>query len=94
MLGLHVRDATAGFRAFRDTTIRKIDPSTCEASGYGFQVEMAWRTEQAGLKVVEVPIVFRDRQRGTSKMNSRIAFEAMSLVTKWGIGRLRNAGDS
>lgn len=86
MLGVGVKDATAGFRAFRDTTIRKIDPSSCQASGYGFQVEMAWRTEAAGLDIVEVPIIFRDRQKGTSKMDSRIALEAMWLVTKWGFG--------
>lgn len=88
MLGVHVADATAGFRAFRDTTLRKVDPSTCEASGYGFQVEMAWRTEQAGLTIVEVPITFRDRRYGESKMSGRIAAEAMALVTKWGFGRL------
>lgn len=89
MLGLSVKDATAGFRAFRDTTLRKIDPTSCEASGYGFQVEMAWRTEQAGLCIVEVPITFRERVRGESKMNMAIAAEAMGLVTKWGIGRIR-----
>lgn len=87
MLGTHVKDATAGFRAFRDTTIRKIDPSSGEASGYGFQVEMAWRTERAGLRIVEVPIVFRDRRYGASKMTTRIAAEAMWLVTKWGARR-------
>jgi len=87
MLGLHVADATAGFRAFRDTTLRKVDPSSCEASGYGFQVEMAWRTEQAGLTISEVPITFRDRRYGESKMSGRIAAEAMVLVTKWGFGR-------
>ena len=88
VLGMDVKDATAGFRAFRDTTLRKIDPSTCEASGYGFQVEMAWRTESAGLTIVEVPITFRERVRGESKMDSRIAFEAMWLVTKWGSRRV------
>lgn len=87
-LGLSVNDATAGFRAFRDTTIRKIDPATCEASGYGFQVEMAWRTECAGLKIVEVPITFRERVRGNSKMDFGIAREAMWLVTKWGANRI------
>ena len=86
LLGIRVKDATAGFRAFRDTTIRKTDPNTCQASGYGFQVEMAWRTESAGLDIVEVPITFRDRERGHSKMNTRIALEAMWLVTKWGFG--------
>ena len=83
-LGLNVNDATAGFRAFRDTTVRKISPETCEASGYGFQVEMAWRTEEAGLRIVEVPITFRERQRGRSKMDFSIALEAMRLVTAWG----------
>ena len=87
-LGLTVNDATAGFRAFRDTTIRKIAPETCEASGYGFQVEMAWRTERAGLRITEVPITFRERERGNSKMNPAIAAEAMWLVTKWGAKRL------
>ncbi len=87
MLGLRIKDATAGFRAFRDTTLRKIDPSTCQASGYGFQVEMAWRTEQAGLDIVEVPITFKDRVHGSSKMSTRIAIEAMALITRWGIRR-------
>lgn len=84
MLGISTKDATAGFRAFRDTTIRKLEPSTCEASGYGFQIEMAWRTEQAGLEIVEVPIVFRDRTKGDSKMDRSIALEAIRLVTAWG----------
>ena len=87
MLGISVNDATAGFRAFRDTTIRKLEPSRCEASGYGFQVEMAWRTEEAGLTITEVPITFRERERGNSKMSSRIALEAMWLVTQWGFAR-------
>ncbi|MFV1970639.1 MAG: polyprenol monophosphomannose synthase [Acidimicrobiia bacterium] len=85
MLNLTVRDATAGFRAFRDTTVRKVNPSSCQASGYGFQVEMAWRTEQAGLEIVEVPITFKDRLHGESKMNGLIAIEAIWLVTRWGI---------
>jgi dolichol-phosphate mannosyltransferase len=85
LLGLSVRDATAGFRAFRDMTLRKIDPQSCKASGYGFQVEMAWRTEQAGLEIVEVPITFRDRVFGESKMNGMIAAEAILLITRWGI---------
>jgi dolichol-phosphate mannosyltransferase len=94
MLDMTVHDATAGFRAFRDTTIRKIDPSTCQSSGYGFQVEMAWRTQQAGLRIDEVPITFRDRTKGESKMNGRIALEAMWLVTKWGIARRRRTAGS
>ncbi len=85
VLRLKVRDATAGFRAFRDTTLRKIDPSSCQATGYGFQVEMAWRTEQAGLEIIEVPITFRDRLFGESKMSGMIAVEAIILITRWGL---------
>lgn len=92
LLGIAVRDATAGFRAFRDTTIRKIDPESCKSSGYGFQVEMAWRTEQSGLEIVEVPITFRDRVAGKSKMNSVIAFEAILLITRWGMAERLSRG--
>jgi dolichol-phosphate mannosyltransferase len=88
MLGIKVKDATAGFRAFRDTTVRKLEPSTCQASGYGFQIEMVWRAEEAGLDIVEVPIVFRDRTEGVSKMDQSIAIEAIRLVTRWGFRRL------
>ena len=94
MLGIKVKDSTAGFRAFRDTTIRKLEPSTCEASGYGFQIEMAWRTEKAGLTVIEVPIIFRDRLLGESKMDRSIAIEAIALITKWGFSRLFGSGRS
>jgi dolichol-phosphate mannosyltransferase len=94
MLGISTKDATAGFRAFRDTTVRRLDPSTCQASGYGFQIEMAWRAEAAALDVVEVPITFRDRTRGSSKMDRSIAIEAMTLVTKWGMRRRFKRGSS
>jgi dolichol-phosphate mannosyltransferase len=79
---------TAGFRAFRAEALRKLDYNDCEASGYGFQVEMAWAASASGLDVCEVPIVFRDRTRGTSKMGMGIALEAMFLVTKWGFNRI------
>jgi dolichol-phosphate mannosyltransferase len=49
---------------------------------------MAWRASLAGMQITEVPITFRDRERGESKMDTRIAVEAMLLVTKWGLGRL------
>ena len=88
MLGLPVADATAGFRAFRSDALRRLPYRSAEASGYGFQVEMAWRAHQSGLRIVEVPIVFRDREMGTSKMNNDIVIEAMRLVTLWGLGRL------
>jgi len=87
MLGIDVRDATAGYRAFRVDAIRQLQPETCDSSGYAFQVEMAWRASEAGLQITEVPIRFRDREAGTSKMSSAIAIEAMRLVTHWGWNR-------
>lgn len=88
MLGIPIRDATAGFRAFRAEALRALPYRRAQASGYGFQVEMAWRAHQAGLDVREVPIVFRDREAGKSKMGPGIVAEAMWLVTVWGLGRL------
>lgn len=87
MLGIKVKDATAGYRAFRADAIRSLHPETCDASGYAFQVEMAWRASEAGLKITEIPIRFRDREAGTSKMSTSIALEAMQLVTRWGWNR-------
>lgn len=87
MLGSSTRDMTAGYRAFSAAALRRLEPASCNAAGYGFQIEMAWRASLATMKVVEVPIVFRDRVRGESKMDSKIAVEAMALVTKWGLGR-------
>lgn len=87
MLRTPIRDMTSGFRAYRSPVLNLLQPATCEASGYGFQVEMASRSHQQGLTVVEVPITFRDRERGQSKMDWRIALEAMWLVTAWGVRR-------
>lgn len=84
MLGIDVRDATGGFRAFRSDVIRGLDPGSCEASGYAFQVEMAWRATDAGLRVAEVPIRFKEREVGASKMSAGIVIEAIRLVTRWG----------
>lgn len=89
MLGIPVKDATAGFRALRAEALRTLPYRTAEASGYGFQVEIAWRAHEQGLAIVEVPISFRDRTRGTSKMGTEIVLEAMKLVTIWGVRRLR-----
>ncbi len=91
MLGMSVRDSTAGFRAFAVDALRRLPYAQTRASGYGFQVEMAWRAGTLGLTVVEVPITFRDRTRGRSKMGWRIVVEAMWLVTVWGMGRLRRS---
>ena len=91
MLGMPVHDATAGFRAFTGDALASLPYQSAEASGYGFQVEMAWRAHQRGLKITEVPITFRDRTRGKSKMGLRIVLEAMRLVTVWGFGRFGRA---
>ena len=88
MLGVGVRDLTSGFRAFRAAAVAELRPEECQASGYGFQVEMAWRAVRAGMDVREVPITFRDRESGESKMSAAIALEAMGLVTRWGLARL------
>jgi dolichol-phosphate mannosyltransferase len=88
MLGFPVHDATAGFRAYRANTLKALDAGTCLASGYAFQVEMAWRAIRQGFRVTEVPITFRDRRVGQSKMGTRIVVEAMWLVTRWGIRRV------
>jgi dolichol-phosphate mannosyltransferase len=85
VLGLGVRDATAGFRAYRAPTLEAIDYETTSADGYAFQVEMAYRVHTVGGTIVELPISFSDRVRGTSKMSGRIVVEAMLLVTWWGI---------
>ena len=87
-LGHGVRDSTAGVRAFRADALSRLPYGEARASGYGFQVEMAWRASRAGLKIAEVPVVFRDRSRGTSKMGGKIVLEAMWLVTLWGLRHL------
>ena len=85
VLGLPVRDATAGYRAYRASALQKVDLDAIRADGYGFQIEMAYAVQRSGGRIVEVPISFSDRVRGTSKMSSRIVVEALGLVTWWGI---------
>jgi hypothetical protein len=82
---LAINDATAGFRAYRATALQTINLSRVQAEGYGFQVEMTYRLVRRGGRVVEVPIAFVDRTRGTSKMSSRIIVEALALVTWWAV---------
>jgi dolichol-phosphate mannosyltransferase len=94
MLGLEVRDATSGFRAYRADALRRLPYRAARASGYGFQVELAWRAHQAGMRITEVPIVFRDRSRGISKMGLPIVLEAMWLVTVWGLRRVLTSSQS
>jgi len=80
VLGLQVRDLTGGFKCFRREVLEAIDLPTVRSQGYAFQVELTYRAVLAGFRVVEVPITFRDRQLGHSKMSWRIAAEAMILV--------------
>ncbi|MEP9383554.1 polyprenol monophosphomannose synthase [Nocardioides sp. KR10-350] len=89
LLGLKVRDATAGFRVFRRETLEKIDLDSCESTGYVFQTDLVTRTLRAGLEVREVPIEFVERVRGDSKMSGAVAAESMRLVTRWGIRERR-----
>ena len=79
-LGLPVKDLTGGFKCFRRIVLERIDLDTIEARGYAFQVETTYRALRAGFRVVEVPIVFRDRADGTSKMSKAIVAEAMWRV--------------
>ncbi|MEY2422876.1 MAG: dolichol-phosphate mannosyltransferase [Acidimicrobiaceae bacterium] len=84
-LGLKARDLTSGFRAWKTTTLQGIDYKTTHATGYLFQMEMAYRVAQLGEQIAEVPITFRDRVRGTSKMSGAVIFEELTRVTWWGI---------
>ncbi|MDR2373887.1 MAG: polyprenol monophosphomannose synthase [Bifidobacteriaceae bacterium] len=87
MLGLRVKDATAGFRVYRADLLRRIDLDQIEAHGYGFQVNMTMAARQAGARIVELPITFPERAEGVSKMTGSIVREAMWLVTRWGLRR-------
>jgi dolichol-phosphate mannosyltransferase len=82
VLGLDVRDLTGGFKCFRREVLEAIDLPTVRSHGYAFQVELTYRAVRRGFRVKEIPIVFRDRRLGRSKMSWRIAFEAMLLVPR------------
>jgi dolichol-phosphate mannosyltransferase len=85
MLGMPVRDATSGFRAYRAETLRAIDVGDTLAKGYLFQIECTYRMTRADQKIAEVPIVFTDRMRGYSKMSIWVMLEQLRLVTWWGV---------
>jgi dolichol-phosphate mannosyltransferase len=80
VLRVPVRDLTGGFKCFRRETLEGIDYRNTHADGYGFQIELTYRAIRAGFRVKEVPIVFRDRTEGSSKMSPRIAVEAVWKV--------------
>ena len=87
MLGLSVRDATAGFRAYRAATLRTISLDQVESTGYCFQIDLTLRVADAGLRIVEVPITFVEREHGASKMSNSIIMEAFWRVAQWGVTR-------
>jgi len=94
LLGIPVRDITAGYRLFRRTTLETIDLGSVESAGYIFQADLAFRTVRAGLRVVEVPIEFVERVRGESKMSPDVATESLRRITRWGLReRRRQAAD-
>jgi dolichol-phosphate mannosyltransferase len=82
ILGVHVRDLTGGFKCIRREVLEAIELESVRAEGYVFQIEVTYRALRAGFRVREVPIVFRDRTAGSSKMSARIALEAMWLVPR------------
>jgi dolichol-phosphate mannosyltransferase len=84
-LGLELRDATGGYRAFRREVLEDIDYAAVASQGYCFQVDLARRASEAGFRVVEVPITFVERVRGESKMSGDIVREAFIRVTQWGV---------
>jgi dolichol-phosphate mannosyltransferase len=96
LLGMHVNDATAGYRVYRTSALRTMGLEGVESQGYCFQIDLTMRAVRAGLTVVEVPITFVEREVGVSKMGKDIVREALTSVTRWGIehrlGQLRGAG--
>jgi dolichol-phosphate mannosyltransferase len=98
MLGFPVRDATSGFRAFRRRLLEALLVDGIHSDGYGFQIELAYRAWRMGYSVGEVPITFREREHGRSKLSRRIVVEALWRVGQWGVrdrlrGRTSAAGD-
>lgn len=83
-LGVGIKDITGGYRAFRRGVLEKLELGDVASQGYCFQVDLAWRTAQAGFRVAEVPITFTERQIGQSKMSGNIVREALLRVTQWG----------
>jgi dolichol-phosphate mannosyltransferase len=89
LLGIPVRDATAGFRVFRRTALELVDLDSVRSAGYVFQTDLAYRVLAAGLRVSEVPIEFVERVRGDSKMSRSVATESLRRITVWGIRERR-----
>jgi dolichol-phosphate mannosyltransferase len=84
-LGLGLRDATGGYRAYKREVLETIDYEAVASEGYCFQIDLAWRALRSGYRVTEVPITFAERERGKSKMSGAIVREALLRVTQWGV---------
>jgi dolichol-phosphate mannosyltransferase len=91
MLGIPVHDCTAGFRCYRRNVLESIDLDSIESQGYAFQVELAYRVYKRGFKIVETPIVFRDRRVGKSKMSRAIFLEGFTWVIRARLGKTSHA---
>lgn len=87
ILGVGIRDLTSGFVCYRQKTLEGLDLDAIRSTGYGFQIEMKYRVLEAGMKIVETPIVFEDRRVGQSKMSGGIVSEAVWMVWKLRLGR-------
>jgi len=90
LLGIKVRDATAGFRLFRRSALEKIELDQVRSTGYVFQTDLVARVLRAGLSVREVPIQFVERVRGDSKMSGAVASESLRKITRWGLSERRD----
>lgn len=90
VLGMGVKDATGGYRAYRVSVLDKAELDSLKSQGYSYQVELTWRIHRNGFTIAEVPITFADREHGVSKMSGSIVKEALWRVTVWGAqARLR-----
>jgi len=88
LLGLTIKDSTAGFRIYSSDLLRKMNLQGIGSEGYAFQIEMTREADRVGAQIVEVPIVFVEREFGVSKMSGAIVREALLRVTTWGLARL------
>lgn len=93
ILGMPVNDATAGYRVYRAGTLRRIGLDDVESAGYVFQTDLTVRTVRAGLRVVEVPITFIEREIGESKMDGDVVKESMRRITGWGLEHRRQQAE-
>ena len=90
ILGFRVKDATGGFRCYRREVLEAVDLPDVRSNGYAFQIDMTYRAWRRGFRITEVPITFRERELGVSKMSRSIVSEALLAVARWGLRDLRH----